>query len=52
LIFKEKRVKKVLLLISLFGIVGFLAAYVSSPGKPLIQPAEGKLTFAFFYTDG
>ena len=31
---------------------GLLAACTSAPEKRVIQPTEGKLTFAFFYTDG
>jgi hypothetical protein len=45
-------VKKNLLLLSILGIVGFLVSCSSTPEKPAIQPIEGKLTFAFFYTDG
>ena len=44
--------KKNLLLISIIGIVGLLVSCSSTPEKPVIQPNEGKLTFAFFYTDG
>ena len=36
----------------IIGMVGFLVSCSSSPEKPAIQPTEGKLTFAFFYTDG
>jgi hypothetical protein len=39
-------------LVSLLGKIGFLVACSSSPEGALIQPIEGKLTFAFFYTDG
>jgi len=45
-------VKKLLLLLFAFGVSGFLAACTSAPEKPTIHPTEGKLTFAFFYTDG
>jgi hypothetical protein len=44
--------KKFLVLLFTFGLFGFLAACASTPEKQVIQPTEGKLTFAFFYTDG
>jgi len=43
--------KKTFFLISLLGIIGFLGACASKASAPLIQPAEGKPTFVFFYTD-
>jgi len=51
-IFKEKRVKKNLLLIFILGMVGLLVSCSSTQEKPAVQPNEDKLTFAFFYTDG
>jgi hypothetical protein len=39
-------------LIGVIGIFGLLVACSPTPEKPAIQPTEGKLTFAFFYTDG
>lgn len=45
-------VKKFIVLLFTFGMFGFLAACASTSEKQGIQPTEGKLTFAFFYTDG
>jgi hypothetical protein len=45
-------VKKSLFLVAIIGIVGLLVSCSSTPEKHAIQPTEGKLTFAFFYTDG
>ena len=44
--------KKSLFLLFTVGMFGFFAACASEPEKQAIQPTEGKLTFAFFYTDG
>jgi hypothetical protein len=52
LIVKEKNVRRLTLLISLFIMNGLLVACSATTEKALIQPTEGKLTFAFFYTDG
>lgn len=51
-IFEENIVKKFFVLLFAFGIFGFLAACALTPENQTIQPTEGKLTFAFFYTDG
>lgn len=50
--FKEKQVKKALFLISILGIFGFLVSCSSATERLALSPVEGKLTFAFFYTDG
>jgi hypothetical protein len=50
--FKEKQVKKALFLISILGIFGFLVSCSSAAEKPALPLVEGKLAFAFFYTDG
>jgi hypothetical protein len=37
---------------SVIGMAGLLVSCSSTSEAHLIQPNEGKLTFAFFYTDG
>ena len=44
--------KKFIVLLFAFGMFGFLVACTPTSERPGIQPTEGKLTFAFFYTDG
>jgi len=44
--------KKFIVLLFTFGMFGLLAACASTPEKQGIQLTNGKLTFAFFYTDG
>jgi len=49
---KENNVKRLTVLLLAFGVFGLLAACSSAAEEQAIQPTEGKLTFAFFYTDG
>ncbi|NQS92045.1 MAG: hypothetical protein HQ574_06505 [Chloroflexi bacterium] len=44
--------KKSIFLIAMIGIAGLLVSCSSTPDMTAIQATEGKLTFAFFYTDG
>jgi hypothetical protein len=45
-------VKKLLFWISAIGLVGILVSCTSIPENREIPSMEGKLTFAFFYTNG
>jgi hypothetical protein len=50
---RRRIVKQVSVLISILSIIGLsLIACSPSQERALIQPTEGKLTFAFFFTDG
>lgn len=44
--------KKLLFYLIISALIGLLAACSTSPERPKIHPAEDKLTFAFFFTDG
>jgi len=44
--------KKFIALLFIFGMLASLTGCASASEKQGIQPTEGKLTFAFFYTDG
>jgi hypothetical protein len=44
--------RRISLLISLLGVISLFVSCSPSPEGSLIQITEGKLTFAFFFTDG
>lgn len=50
--FKEKQMKIVMFLLSFVGILGLIVSCSSTAENLALPPVEGKLTFAFFYTDG
>jgi hypothetical protein len=49
---RRRIVRRLSFLISFLGVIGLLVACSPPQESALIQPTEGKLTFAFFFTDG